>query len=99
MTRDEAYDEIKRRGAVRAEVGFSGGGDEGYVEGITLLNADGESLAELSAGCDTGLRQGPNWDLEINPEASRDDRFIGLLQLPVWDRYGSSTATSTSTAM
>jgi hypothetical protein len=49
MTKHEVFAELKRLGAAKAVVEFSGGNDEGGVDDIALLDADGKQIdVELS---------------------------------------------------
>jgi hypothetical protein len=47
LTEEQAYDMIVAAGATRAIVSFSGGGDEGGADSITLTNEAGDLIAEL----------------------------------------------------
>lgn len=73
MTRDEAFRELSRRGAVTARVGFSGGNDEGGAESIDLLDAEGKSIGSLDP-----------YQYEDTP----DSQLADALAKPVEDTYG-----------
>ncbi|MDP9439583.1 MAG: hypothetical protein M3P49_12725, partial [Actinomycetota bacterium] len=47
MTNEEVFRRLEDRGAVRAEVVFSGGNDEGGAEGIYLYNELGVMVGEI----------------------------------------------------
>lgn len=72
-TRAKAWEMLAELGAVKADVEFSGGHDEGGVDGIAITLGDGSRL-------DT-----TDWprDEETNPHW----RLAELLALPVYDKY------------
>lgn len=74
-TRAKAWEMLAEIGAVKADVEFSGGHDEGGVDGIAITLGDGSRLDT----CD--------WprDEEKNPHW----RLAELLALPVYDKYYS----------
>jgi hypothetical protein len=45
MTRAELFERLRELGAVAAVVPFHGGYDEGFIEGITLKDAEGNAVA------------------------------------------------------
>jgi len=86
MTKSEVFAELTRRGIKRVEVEFSGGGDEGGCDGITLFDIAGKET-ELkehwgSYGADFNSRK---------PEknATADDVLSMALCKPVYDKYYS----------
>ena len=78
MTRAEVFERLRELGAVAAVVPFHGGNDEGFIEGITLKDAEGNAVAVIHE------------DYYGNAE----EPFEGAHQLaealsqPVYDEYG-----------
>jgi len=78
MTRAVVFDALKSRGADRAVVAFSGGGDEGGPDSITLFIGE-EELSTLSL-------------LGHNGETSKDavdtdEELVDALSEPIFDEY------------
>ncbi len=75
MTRDEVFDRlIMAKNAERAIIVFSGGGDEGGVDSIEILDADSNLIESLS---DCGVQS--DEDLALSEELIK----------PIYDRYDS----------
>jgi hypothetical protein len=45
MNKRQVFEELKKLGVAQAVIAFSGGGDSGGCESITLLNAEGKDVA------------------------------------------------------
>jgi hypothetical protein len=73
--RQEGWNVMEEAGAVKAEIFFTGGNDEGGAEQITLTLGDGSQreVEPYSHGRD---------------ENSLDGRLAELLTIPVYDEYG-----------
>lgn len=71
--RAEAWKFMNEKGAVKAVLSFSGGGDEGGYDGSQLFNAEGQELAyDLDPW-------GPNADaLALDAEAVLEDKYGGF---------------------
>lgn len=87
MTNSEIFAMLKAMGVVRVNVHYSGGGDEGGVELVEMVGADGKVAQERE--------QYP--DYKYNPETreytmlpmSREQELNIALCKPVYNRYGS----------
>lgn len=73
MDRKEIFAELRKRGAAKVVVQFSGGGDEGGVENIQLLSETGFPIGTLPAWGGEGI----------------DGELADQLSKPVYDRYYS----------
>lgn len=73
-TRQAAWDGLAELGAIKADVEFSGGHDEGGVDGIAITLGDGSRLDTCDWPRD---ENNPHW------------RLAELLALPVYERYYS----------
>ncbi len=51
MTREEAFEKLEAMGAALVHVSYHGGGDQGFVDDVTLLDGEGkEGEAPVSMG-------------------------------------------------
>lgn len=73
------YDELKKRGAAKAVVHFSGGGDDGGVEQISLLNSEGKEIGTLQEYVYGG----------DDKQTPADTELAEALSKPVYDKYYS----------
>jgi hypothetical protein len=89
LERGPMFAELRRRGVAKVVVEFSGGGDEGGVNDITLYNADGGEIGKLEEdyGGSTYNSKTGQWE-PINPP-NPDTKLVEALVAPVYDRYGS----------
>lgn len=78
MTRDEVFDAIVGMGAARAEANFSGGNDEGCVEGVVLYSQTGEVIKALKWEMSNGLVY-----------RTAEGALYDAIGDPVWDKFGS----------
>ena len=78
MTRAEVFERLRELGAVAAVVPFHGGYDEGFVEGITLKDTEGNALAVI--------HEDYYGDAEELFEGAH--RLAEALSQPVYDEYG-----------
>jgi len=78
MTRTEVFQQLRELGAVAAVVPFHGGNDEGFIEGITLKDADGNAVALIHE------------DYYGNTEEPFEGahHLAEALSQPVYDEYG-----------
>lgn len=87
MTRSEVFGKLRSMGIARAVVEFSGGGDEGGVDSITLEYQDGKSK-EISE-----YYENTTWDSSakkwVKPEGNpTEEESISVeLSTPVYDKY------------
>ena len=79
MTRAEAFTHLRSLGAVKATIQFGGGGDEGGITGIELINASDEEFRHID-----DVYDGTNYRMK-----TADDRLAAALASPVYDRYTS----------
>jgi hypothetical protein len=77
MNKEQVFDELSKLGIVEVKVPFSGGGDEGWVEGVY---AEHTQLGELELGDE--WHKGKDGD-KVTPELRT------ALAKPVYDKYGS----------
>lgn len=73
MTREELFAELRRQGVAKVQVEFSGGGDEGGVDVILLLDSEGKIIRKLEEYYDK-----PHPDSDLSQS----------LAAPVYSRYG-----------
>ena len=78
MTRTEVFEWLWELGAAAAVVPFHGGYDEGFIEGITLKDAEGNAVAVIHE------------DYYGNAEEPFEGahRLAEALSQPVYDEYG-----------
>src|SRR3712207_9216628 len=78
MTRAEVFERLRGLGAVAAVVPFHGGYDEGFIEGITLKDAEGNEVAVIHE------------DYYGNADEPFEGahRLAEALSQPVYDEYG-----------
>jgi hypothetical protein len=91
MRRADVFNRIRALEAVQVKVEFNGGGDEGEIGRIILLDAHGQEIGEL---VETPASRYWSEDFKSCPitQAERDhDELINALQHPVWARYGGFT--------
>ncbi len=87
-TREKIFSELAKRNAATVEVSFSGGNDEGSVNRIRLLDADGNEInvleeAYISSEYDENTK---SW--KPAREMTRDEMLAEALSQPVYDKYG-----------
>ena len=75
MSTQEIFSELRKRGATKEVVSFSGGNDEGHAESIRLLSGE-EVLGDI------GQAQ------YAEPETP-DTKLAVAMVVPVYERYGS----------
>ena len=78
MTREEVFGRLRELGAVAAVVPFNGGHDEGFIEGITLQDAQGDAVAVI--------HEDYYGDAKESFEGAH--RLAEALSQPVYDEYG-----------
>jgi hypothetical protein len=78
MTRAEVFERLRELGAVAAVVPFHGGYDEGFIEGISLKDAEGNAVAVIHE------------DYYGNAEEPFEGAhgLAEALSQPVYDEYG-----------
>ena len=87
MNRSEAFAELRKRGIAKVVVSFSGGGDEGGCDDITLFNAEGAKVGTLQEEY-----IGDRWDATLQKWVPMGDRtadgdLADVLCKPVYDKY------------
>ena len=83
------FELLRARGACRAEVSFTGGHDEGGVEGIVLTLDSGEKV-ELEHWYCGGYRIGEHGAyVPVSTPANEDEELADLLSGPVDSVFGS----------
>jgi hypothetical protein len=90
LSKSGAFAELRNRGAAKAIVAFQGGNDEGGVEEITLLDADGKEVGKLQEyyGGSTWNPETKKWDKpKLNPQVQKDADLAEALGKPVYDKY------------
>jgi len=94
MDRAAVFKELKRRGIAKANVHFSGGGDEGGCDNIELLNEAGEIVCELEEYyANTLIIDGPGKTREIDPPDNDEELSEGLC-VPMYERFGGFDGSS-----
>jgi hypothetical protein len=90
LTREECFASLKSRGIAKAEVHFSGGGDEGGVDDIILLNDKNEQIGEMEEYYANTFVMNPiTGRSEAVGPPSADEALSEGLSAPVYDRYHS----------
>ncbi len=87
MSKEEVFKELEKRGAVKAVVQFSGGGDEGGVEQIELYGPKGDVIETLEESNSVWNLMTKKYD--NNSEKRIDNELFGALGKPVYDKYYS----------
>lgn len=87
LTKKEMWAELKNRNVAKAIVDFSGGGDEGGVESVTLYDKDNKQIGTLQES-----HPPQTWDSEkrcwvLNRELTMDEKLVNTLAQPVYDKY------------
>lgn len=93
IDKERTFELLRKRNAIRAELEFNGGHDEGNVERITLTLADGTHQDLVVWYCG-GYRMDKNEQGEFvyvpsSVAANEDEELSDLLQGPVDLRFGS----------
>ncbi len=86
-----AFDRLRKRGATKALVEFSGGNDEGGVNGIEIVypgDKPNEQLEVYYDGAQMEYVDG-QWRQKPQEKATEDQELSLILQRPVDDRFGS----------
>ena len=78
MTRAEVFGRLRELGAAAAVVPFSGGYDEGFIEGITLQDAEGNAVSVIHEDYYGGAEE----------PFEGAHRLAEALSGPVYDEYG-----------
>ena len=86
MNKSAVFAELRKRGITKVVVGFSGGGDEGGVDDISLFNAEGKvgTLQESYAG-ETYDPATKKWIPART--LTEDEKLATALGKPVYDKY------------
>jgi hypothetical protein len=89
MDRRAMWAELRRRGVAKVTVSFSGGGDEGGVDEISLQDAAGNEIGKLQEdyGGSTYDPKTGQW-VPVNPP-NPDTGLVEALVAPVYERYHS----------
>lgn len=90
MERSAVFEALKKRGAAKAVVSFSGGGDEGGCDGIQLLDAAGAVIAEIDEYYGNTTVWDPDTQTykDIGPPNEEQQMSEGLC-VPVYEKYHS----------
>jgi hypothetical protein len=92
IDKERTFELLRKRGAVRAELLFSGGHDEGDVYSI-ILTFPNETTKDLEVWYCGGYTMGPDglaggW-IPCSTPANEDEELSDLLQGPVNEEFGS----------
>jgi hypothetical protein len=89
--REKGIELLRKRGAVKAIVEFSGGNDEGGVDGIQIVfpgDKPAENLEVYYDGAQMEYVEG-QWRQKPKEKATEDQELSLILQKPVDDEFGS----------
>jgi hypothetical protein len=86
MNVSQAMRKLMDRGVAKVEVHFSGGGDEGGVDNITLYDDKGKSLGNLEESYD-GYTYNPTTKQYEQKALTEDQQIAKILGKPVYDKY------------
>lgn len=93
MTKNKVFDTIRKLGAANAKVYFSGGGDEGGVDQITLHNENGEEIKSLLENHNYHEKNGKyyKYDYKTNKQEvvniTDEEKLVMNLVKPVYEKY------------
>jgi len=88
LTNDEVFDILEKRGIAYVDVEFSGGGDEGGEDSVTLCATDG-SVTTLQK-YDTFVYNAETKKSEyIKSATPEDDALYDAIVQPIYDKYFS----------
>lgn len=86
MNRSEAFAELRKRGIAKVVVAFSGGGDEGGCDDITLFNAEGAKVGTLQEA--SSVTYDPATKKWVPSKTLTGDELLAeCLCKPVYDKY------------
>lgn len=90
LSRSEIFQRLQGLGAAKATVEFSGGGDEGGVDSITLYDGEGNELPVKVEENYSGSRWNPATSQyePVEPDTPVQE-LATALGAPVYERYGS----------
>ena len=88
-TREKVFSELVRRNVASAIVSFSGGGDEGSISGISLLDADGKEVSHLREAYIGSEYDEKTKSWQPARKMTTDEMLVEALGQPVYDKYGS----------
>lgn len=96
LDKERTFELLRKKGATRAELTFSGGHDEGDVDSITLFNEDG-IIGDLQVWYCGGYGLNPDYPsnpaaatwVPMSEPANEDEELSDLLQGPVNETFGS----------
>ena len=86
MNKSQVFAELRKRGIAKVVVGFSGGGDEGGCDGITLFNGEGVKIGVLEEEFNNE-QYDPATKKWVRKELSGDAALSEALCKPVYDKY------------
>lgn len=92
LNKPRTFELLRKKGAVKAELYFAGGHDEGSVDNIVLTLESGEktSLPTWYCGGYTLAEGGPPYEwVPMNKPANEDEELADLLEGPINERFGS----------
>lgn len=95
LNKERTFELLRKKGAVKAVLEFSGGHDEGNVDSITLVLADGSTqklevwyCGGYTINAEAGYGS-PNYYVPLSTPANEDEELSDLLQGPVNEQFGS----------
>jgi len=88
ISRARAFQILRQRGVIRAELTYSGGDDEGSVNDIQLIKPI-ESMIESTLGYNLSLPLAPDGCRQGEGAAAEDVELARILEWPIHDRFGS----------
>jgi hypothetical protein len=88
-TREKVFSELVRRNVASVIVSFSGGGDDGSIDGISLLDADGKEVSHLRETYISSKWNEKTKSFEPDREMTEDEMLVEALGQPVYDKYGT----------
>lgn len=86
MNVSQAMRKLMDRGVAKVTVHFSGGGDEGGVDNITLYDDKGTALGNLEESYD-GYTYNPETKQYEKKGLTEDQEIAQVLGKPVYDKY------------
>lgn len=90
LDKERGFELLRKKGAVTAHIQFSGGHDEGCIEGIMLTSADGteETLPFWVGGGYMWDDAKQNWVPTVQPQ-TEDEELSEILVGPIDETFGS----------
>lgn len=89
LTKQEMWAELKNRNVAKVIVEFSGGNDEGGIDGVILYDNDNKRIAVLQEGHSPQTYDSEKQCWVKTRELTLEEKLVNTLSAPVYDKYYS----------